>query len=79
MKKLLTFFLTALLAFGVGWAADLTYKFTSSSAGTLTGAPSGVSASFTSTFTGFGNGGVQLTLKSATIIQYTIKGRFMSR
>ena len=28
MKKLLTFFLTALLAFGVGWATEVTYSYT---------------------------------------------------
>ncbi len=31
MKKLLTFFLIALLAFGVGWAETVTYTFTSKS------------------------------------------------
>ncbi len=31
MKKLLTFFLVALLAFGVGWAETVTYTFTSKS------------------------------------------------
>lgn len=31
MKKLLTFLLTALLAFGVGWAETMTYTFTSKS------------------------------------------------
>lgn len=33
MKKLLIFFLTALLAFGVGWAAEITYNFNSVSWG----------------------------------------------
>ena len=33
MKKLLTFFLTALLAFGVGWADEVTYTFNSVSWG----------------------------------------------
>ena len=47
MKKLLTFLLTALLAFGVGWAASVaTYTVTGVSSnvvsGTLSGAPSGV-------------------------------------
>lgn len=31
MKKLLTFFLTALLAFAVGWADEVTYTFSSKS------------------------------------------------
>ncbi len=35
MKKLLTFFLTALLAFGVGWAAEVTFEITSSGDGLL--------------------------------------------
>lgn len=45
MKKLLTFLLTALLAFGVGWAETetLTFTMTSKNAGTLAGEPSGVS------------------------------------
>lgn len=34
MKKLLTFLLTALLAFGVGWAASVTYSLNSSSPAT---------------------------------------------
>lgn len=68
MKKLLTFFLTALLAFSVGWAAQLTYTFTSQSAGTLQGAPTGVTASFTQNANGYTQGqGVQLTSKKNTL------------
>ncbi len=74
MKKLLTFFLTALLAFSVGWAADLTYTFTSKTDATLAGEPSGVSASFTSTMANanFTNGGFQLTANNSLTI--TISG-----
>ena len=62
MKKLLTFLLTALLAFGVGWAETATYTFTSSSNASLDGVPNGVTASFTSTYTGYTSGrGFQLT------------------
>ncbi len=68
MKKLLTFLLTALLAFGVGWAAQLTYTFTSQSAGTLQGAPTGVTASFTQNANGYtANQGVQLTSAKNTL------------
>ncbi len=35
MKKLLTFFLTALLAFSVGWATDVTFEVNSSGGGLL--------------------------------------------
>ena len=48
MKKLLTFLLTALLAFGVGWAGTLTFTMTAKDAGTLDGEPSGVSYSLVS-------------------------------
>ena len=61
MKKLLTFLLTALLAFSVGWAADATFTVSTYNTGELEGAPSGVSASVSTTATQMGNGGSQLT------------------
>lgn len=63
MKKLLTFFLTALLAFAVGWAepSTATYTVTAYNNGTLTGAPSGVSASISTNASQMLNGGSQLT------------------
>ena len=74
MKKLLTFFLTALLAFSVGWADDMTYTFSSTSAGSLAGAPSGVRASFSANANGYTNGrGVQLTSTKNTL-SLTIAG-----
>ena len=65
MKKLLTFFLTALLAFSVGWAASVaTYTVTGVSSnvvsGTLSGAPSGVTVEVTKA-NGFNNSGAQIT------------------
>ncbi|MDY6302446.1 MAG: chitobiase/beta-hexosaminidase C-terminal domain-containing protein [Bacteroidales bacterium] len=61
MKKLLTFFLTALLAFGVGWADEATFTVSTYNTGTLAGAPSGVSAEVSTTASQMGNGGSQLT------------------
>ena len=65
MKKLLTFLLTALLAFSVGWAASVaTYTVTGVSSnvvsGTLSGAPSGVTVEVTEA-NGFNNSGAQIT------------------
>ena len=74
--KFLTFFLTALLAFGVGWADELTYTFSkpgTSIVGTLEGAPSGVTAQHSTTATGFSNGGVQVTTTVGSLT-VTIKG-----
>ena len=61
MKKLLTFFLLALLTFGVGWAETATFTVNTYSSGTLAGAPSGVTASVSTTASQMGNGGSQLT------------------
>ncbi len=61
MKNLLTFLLTALLAFSVGWAADATFTVSTYNTGELEGAPSGVSASVSTSATQMGNGGSQLT------------------
>ncbi len=61
MKKLLTFFLTALLAFTVGWAETATFTVNTYSTGTLTGAPSGVTTSVSTDASQMGNGGSQLT------------------
>ncbi len=68
MKKLLTFLLTALLAFGVGWAADdyrLTYTISTYNSVTVTdpvtGPPSGISATVNTDANQMGNGGSQLT------------------
>lgn len=72
MKKILTFLLTALLAFGVGWADQLTYTFTSKTDGTLTGAPSGVTASFSGTIQQYSSGrGIQITKNNS--VSLTIK------
>ncbi len=61
MKKLLTFFMTALLAIGVGWAEEMTFTVNTYKTGTLAGAPSGVTAAVTTDATQMGNGGSQLT------------------
>ena len=58
MKKLLTFFLTALLAFGVGWAAEVTFEITSSGDGLL--------AQITSTNQTVTSNGVTLTFSKGT-------------
>lgn len=77
MKKLLTFFLTALLAFGVGWAASVaTYTVTGVSSnvvsGTLSGAPSGVTATV-SKANSFANSGAQVTTNYSPFT-ITLKG-----
>lgn len=61
MNRLLTFFLTALLAFSVGWAETATFTVSTYNTGTLVGAPSGVTASVSTTASQMGNGGSQLT------------------
>lgn len=61
MKKLLTFLLTALLAFSVGWAEEATFTVSTYNTGTLAGAPSGVSAEVSTDASQMGNGGSQLT------------------
>ena len=74
MKKLLTFFLLALLTFSVGWAADLTYTFSSTTEGTLSDAPTGVTATFTANANAYQPGkGVQLTAAKNTLT-LTISG-----
>ncbi len=77
MKKLLTFFLTALLAFSVGWAAKVaTYTVNGVSnnvvSGTLSGAPSGVTATVSAAY-GYSNDGAQVTTKY-TPFTITLKG-----
>ena len=73
MKKLLTFLLTALLAFGVGWAGTLTFTMTAKNAGTLDGEPSGVSYSLVSQASQLTSGqGAQLT--SGNSLTLTLRG-----
>lgn len=72
MKKLLTFFLTALLAFSVGWADEATFTVSTYNTGTLEGAPSGVSAVVSTNASQMGNGGSQLT--SGKYYTLTLKG-----
>ncbi len=72
MKKLLTFLLTALLAFSVGWADEATFTVSTYDTGTLAGAPSGVSAEVSTDASQMGNGGSQLT--SGKYYTLTLKG-----
>jgi hypothetical protein len=72
MKKLLTFLMMSILAIGIGWADTMTFTTSSEDTGTLSGGPSGVSASITTAFVGYTNGqGAQLTGGNSGAITFT--------
>lgn len=62
----------SILAIGIGWADTMTFTTSSEDTGTLSGGPSGVSASITTAFVGYTNRqGAQLTGGNSGAITFT--------